>query len=135
MKHTLYNSKKEVLQLKNATNQILLKRGLQLDAEDLTTLLETQKRACAKYDMMEFDTHPIHQLASLFMYSPYITQDRFCSVICDALYTYYAIQQKNTNSCYDDEVVDALYQTYLQHKGVFTSTMLLQVLHKLAVIK
>lgn len=131
MKPTLFNPKTKRTQITIEVKQTLQLRGLQLDQEAIQKLIETQKLACERYEMVEFETRPINYLIQTFMYSPYITQDRFLNVLIDAVYSYYAIQSRKTVCCYDDEVIQTMYCMYLLHHGVFTISYVQDVIKQL----
>lgn len=131
MRPTIYNNQIAVQRMYADVKQDLQTRGLQLDQAVIAELIQTQKQACKQYEMIEFETRPIHLIITTFMYSPYLTQDRFLIVLKNAVYTYYAIQSKKTLCCYDDEVIQIIYRVYLDHHGIFDTAIVHEVLKQM----
>lgn len=101
-------------------NKELIMRGYQLTMEDIKELLQTQKKACQLYHMVDFTSTMLFQFAQLFQYSPYINDHRFLTTLHQAIYVYYDLQSRLTHSLYDLEVCSAIYDGYLRSNGDFS---------------
>lgn len=106
-----------LLQEYDETNSYIQLKGYILQKEDIEYLLKTQKEACKLYEMVEFASTIIFQLAKDFRDSPYLSFERYVPLLHDAIYVYYDIQSHVQHVLYDEEICQCIYRGYLLAHG------------------
>lgn len=115
--------KKTSLQIKE-TNYELRAYGLFLSEEDILYLKEQQKIAYELSHMIDVSYDIIFTIANTFKASPYIRYDSFKELIKDVLFLYYAYRRKTKYELYDDQVIELMYEAYLQCNGSINKDLL-----------
>ena len=92
--------------------------------KELSLLKEWQTSACQKYQMFDFSSEIIKLIILKLSMSPYLNQASFLMACKDFIYLFYACRKNEVKLIYDDELVERLYQLYLQNNGVIDKTLM-----------
>lgn len=112
-------------------NNELQAYGFHISEEDYLKLLQAQKASYKRYNLIDLDTSIIMKIAEVVKNSPYIRQDTYIPLITYFLDLFYACRKQLGNTHYDDEIVNALFTSYLTMYGEISSTLLFNTLKTL----
>lgn len=124
------NDKQDYLAIQDL-NYELQEYGLKLSEEDLKELREIQRLTTRKYKLVDLDEKIIFTISSTIMKSPYVRPDNYLSLIKDFIDAYYACRSRFIANRYDDEVIELMFQCYLQNYGEIDIQLIFNILTEL----
>ena len=92
--------------------------------KDLLLLREWQTAACQKYQMFDFSSDIISMIIIKVSSSPYLNQASLLLACKDFIFLFYACRKNETKLMYDEELIEKIYQLYLQNNGVIDKALM-----------